>query len=104
MALHTPGPWIKRTNPDDPAQLWIDSAEGSPVADLKDNGMQEGNADLIAAAPDLLASLATLEQRLTAVADAFYVDGSAKALRGAFDGWISDIKPARAAIAKARGE
>jgi len=34
----------------------------------------------------------------------FYGGGTAKALRAAFDGWKNDIEPARAAIAKTRGE
>ena len=52
--------------------------------------------------PDLLASAARVEQRLTAVANAFYVSGKASVLREAFRGWKDDIAPLRAAIAKAK--
>ena len=52
-------------------------------------------------AHDLLASLRALEARLTACANAFYVIGTTKAIRAAFDGWKNDIEPARAAIKKA---
>lgn len=90
---HTPGPWIKRTNPDDKGQLWIDSAEGSPITDLKDNGMQEGNADLIAAAPDMLEALVRIVQcNMWEVGD--HIGTST----------IADIERARKALAKAKGE
>lgn len=61
MSAHTPGPW--ETSVNDEGQ-WDVCAEGGGdmVADLSDcPGNAEGNARLIAAAPDLLALVTEFE-------------------------------------------
>ena len=73
---HTPGPWIRIAN-----SIGVADAEIAKVW-TTDDGRQEANARLIAAAPDLLKSLQDIE---------------------AYDpnSWAADT--ARAAIAKAEG-
>lgn len=90
---HTPGPWMVGT----------DTARGAsngrshvlaqhplgPLMLVADCRGHEGNARLIAAAPELV-------EALERVRHAFYVDGSSKALRAAFEG-------TKELVAKAKG-
>lgn len=89
MAKHTSGPWTVVTG--GPDQLTIahrpGDGLGSHIARLdarwlcdEHGGTIEANARLIAAAPDLLESLARVEARLTAAARAFYGTGKRSAL------------------------
>jgi hypothetical protein len=105
---HTPGPWRAfHAN----SSICVDAAE--PIQRVEDLGEamfvecfglnREANARLIAAAPELLEALERVEARLTAVARAFYVVGTPKALREALSTWKEDIEPARAAIANVKG-
>lgn len=106
MSKHTPGPWSYFDIPpmvNSQGVFWVEH-DGRRIADVFQQGGETiQNAQLIAAAPELLEALKAVEARLTAVAWAFYVDGKAKALKAVFDGWKDDIDPARAAIAKAEG-
>lgn len=88
-AQHTPGPWRLangvqiRSDKDQIAKVW-----------MMRNGEGVANARLIAAAPELLATLEeTLEEGLGWCDDSTGCDGSTL-------GWV---QRARAAIAKARG-
>jgi len=56
------------------------------------------------AVPEIVKALDRVEARLTHVARAFYEGGTSATLRAAFHDWQDDINPARAALAKARGE
>jgi hypothetical protein len=51
-ATHTPGPWLVTTN-----QQAIKSLNGSTIAQLVSPHVNDANARLIAAAPELLAAL-----------------------------------------------
>lgn len=103
---HTPGPWhvtadycgalAVNDHLQFPSEFPV-ALIGGPLADKR------ANARLIAAAPDLLAALERVENRLTMAARAFYGAGRAKDLRAALDNWIADAETARAAIAKAKG-
>ena len=64
---------------------------------------QQAHASLMAAAPELLATLETLLENAEQTNTAFYVNGTTKALRAAFQGQKDKIREARAAIAKAKG-
>jgi hypothetical protein len=79
---HTPGPW--KCVPD----AWIVADNGAVI--LTSQGMEEADARLIAAAPDLLAALQAMFDR---IGDGGYFPSCGKT--------ISD--QARAAIAKATG-
>lgn len=58
MHKHTPGPWSYRIPPDyvPHVEFWIDTPDGTPIADIKTHakGATEADAKIIAAAPDLL--------------------------------------------------
>lgn len=113
MGKHTPGPW--RVEPeDDILVIWahpreydiaVANVEWEPVADQKrperDNGSMDGNARLIAAAPELLLRLRHLvraaENRDNTMGDPIRLMTAKAELREA-------IEHARWAIAKAEGE
>ena len=76
---HTPGPWIAYGT-------WVSTSDGPLIADCD----TDVNADLIAAAPDLLAACEGLVD---------WIDPNE-----AMDGLNREIDDARAAIAKAKGE
>jgi len=100
-AQHTPGPWVQH-----PSYPWIIKTDYRPIADVEDGltvcntaghensgffptpGEGRANARLIAAAPELLAALQNL-------ADRVYAEGSAYC--------AEEVEEARAAIAKATG-
>ncbi len=94
MMGHTPGPWPtpefgRRGNP-----CWSVGKESPSIAAV----MKEGDAYLIAAAPDLLeASRLALQ-----VAEA-YIHDQLDGTPG-LDGALAQLAPVRAAIAKATGE
>jgi hypothetical protein len=86
MSKHTPGPWIVARDMRGTGNMLVDgvvNAEGRGIANCGTNG--EGNARLIAAAPDLLEALESL-------------------LNDQRDASLPALVRARAAIAKARGE
>lgn len=72
MSKHTPGPWTVNE-----AALTVD-ADGRPVADVRCSEIADeaidANARLIAACPSMI-------DMLNKIRHAFYVDGTAKALR-----------------------
>lgn len=83
MTKHTPGPWqlarapqISRRvmMPDDTVEIRAGSGNGGLIACLYarnwPHGMDEGNARLIAAAPDLLEALEAILQSRAIAADA----------------------------------
>lgn len=113
-ARHTPGPW-SACNKFSGVTLsnWrVSEGDSTPGVEAgiaimsggRSDETEQANARLIAAAPELLESLQSLEKRLTAAANAFYATGTRKALMEALGGWKDDITPARAAIAKATAE
>ena len=91
MSEHTHGPWrIERQNPSPTTGEWmIAGSRPGYLAEVRDcgSGLQEANAKLIAAAPELLEALDLMVSTAT--------DG----------GWpTASIVIARAAIVKAIGE
>ena len=92
MSKHTPGPWEKghsiiRTS----ADLICESPGGFPWA--HENKQSEANANLIAAAPELLEALETV-LRVALKLECY------ETLQGDYSG---TVEAARAAIKKARG-
>ena len=88
---HTPGPWAVK------AEEFIDGADGSPVARVYSRQTRaaedlKANADLIAAAPEMLEAL-------------YYILNIEGACFGADESWNLDWhwSKVRAAIAKAEG-
>ncbi len=86
MSKHTPGPWFRMDNH---STVWSDDKKSSPVCVMA-SADYEANANLIAAAPDLLEAL----------------EGMMKCFDdGVGEHWNADeLDAARSAIAKARGE
>ena len=112
MTKHTPAPWEVRKNPHHKRRYDIYS-EGRHIAYVGPGHtspedypegcaiMDEANADLIAAAPDMLAALERLMQvieRSYGIVN-YYDDGGTEA-------WdeMEEVKAIKAAIAKAKGE
>lgn len=100
---HTPGPWKAVV---DGHIAFVRTADDT--ADLAHTGLASrqvdtANARLIAAAPELLEALNGLLAHSESVNRAFFVDGTAKAMRAAMTGQKDLLNQARAAIAKARG-
>ena len=89
MNAHTPGPWQVIGSPSDP---WIIAKSGVLVANVRyTNDQTQGDARLIAAAPELLEALVTL------------YDASIKHEKASLwnDHWASMWESARAVITKA---
>lgn len=84
MNKHTPGPWIQQGQ-----GRYIVGPTGFTVADLQPMG--EHNAQLICAAPDLLAALR------------WYVETDEVSDMPGNEFWLEGRERARAAIAKATG-
>lgn len=66
--MHTTGPWNYRLIPPDSRdpyrKHWVDTANGSPIADIFNTGEHAvADAKLIAAAPELLEALEQLIDR-----------------------------------------
>lgn len=83
---HTPGPWVESGE-------FILGADHTTICQARDEDAWEANAQLIAAAPELLAALEGLMEH-------FIGDRSSRNVVGAA-GLACDV--ARAAIAKAKG-
>ena len=102
MSKHTPGPWRWDTeyqglyNMDAPeAVLEFEPWEGMRLEYHKDQGRREANANLIAAAPDLLEALEALKREIIlSDVDMDYIA----------EHFQPHIDKAAAAIAKARGQ
>ena len=83
MTKHTPGPW--EDNNGEVTTQRVDGRSFRRIAVVQDYGLgslpevDTANAKLIAAAPELLAALLKIRE-------AFYVDGTRKALMSAFEG------------------
>ena len=102
--MHTPGPW--RIHSKDPAFAYI---EGNDALDgktgivarvlLTGDDFSEANANLIAAAPELLEALRHAETALIVTAGLTDESGT-KIIK---DGYGYELKQIRAAIAKAEG-
>lgn len=91
MTNHTPGPWV--IGKQDHDVMTVDTANGTAICDVyvdSDDRRPPANANLIAAAPDLLAALETLERMVSK-------------MRYTLDDDDPALEPARAAIAKAKG-
>jgi hypothetical protein len=89
---HTPGPWAYE-NYDGTVHVFIDNEGGTPsICKLVGND-KDANARLIAAAPEMLEALEAIDSYWSSTGE---------------DDWIrffnTGLQPARAAIAKARGE
>lgn len=98
---HTPGPWRFRHSSECNRPLgWIDSRTNNSLVELRGTSAEgrkdfEGNARLIAAAPELLAALKTMTDDFVGLA------GHTKTtLAGCYQ---QSVNEARAAIAKAEG-
>ena len=90
LTKHTPGPWI--IGKQDHDVITVDTANGTAICDVYvDSDDRPANANLIAAAPDLLAALVRLERMVSK-------------MRQTLDDIDPALEPARAAIAKAKGE
>ncbi|WP_139026330.1 hypothetical protein [Methyloversatilis universalis] len=79
MSAHTPGPWVAKRMRNDHGNFDIDSDSGFFVAETiggLDDGKEEANARLIAAAPDQNAAL-------------LHADGCFQA--ALFEGWIDAL-------------
>lgn len=115
-AAHTPGPWKARDYRTNAGSIWIDcvarekngrSVAGT-VAEVYQNGtgssdpsVQQANALLIAASPDLLAVAAAIVK----AADIGDLDHCTSTRRNDGTPDVRDIvRAARAAIAKAKGQ
>jgi len=92
MSEHTPGPWNYQATAGHHDFLVYRELTGRDVALVRD--FDEGNAQLIAAAPDLLAALSHLHHVIITAPDA-------ETLAGRLNSAVLDN--ARAAIAKAGG-
>lgn len=88
---HTPGPWSLSK----PSGIYIDAPTGCIAA--LNYGALEGDARLIAAAPDLLAALERLEAQISQTSAYDF------ACRGDDPELLADVGFAREAIAKAKG-
>ena len=86
---HTPGPWY--LNP----QGWVVQSTGDIVTRLECSNNKEGDALLIASAPDLLAALVDMTDRYARAMKDSGVSHYPEAM--------VEIRSARAAIAKATG-
>jgi len=86
--MHTPGEWYAKPTAGDHQQVIASDTTGATVALVYDPA--NGDADLIAAAPDLLAALRNLE---------FYGRHWGKPVTG----FVDAMSAANAAIAKAEG-
>lgn len=93
---HTPGPWVISSIEDAPRTVKIGTGEGGwlGVAQAFGDTDEEAraNAQLITAAPDLLAALCILEREM-----------SAALTDGAYPEQHKAVANARAALAKAKG-
>ncbi len=108
---HTAGPWVARPEPVDAngngrMSHWIDGGPGrQPIADVRSYGDGEStaNAQLIAAAPDLLKALQRSIQNIEQLAET----ANTIAIRFGLGKKVHAddfTESARAAIAKVRGE
>ena len=99
MSAHTPGPWSVHTEDLRGGRYFIVvRASVLPPLDIHEDENGEADAALISAAPDLLAAL----ERMVALYRP-YTDLGIKTLHGG-PGVLANVKVARAAIAKAKGE
>lgn len=98
VATHTPGPWKVGTG-------WVmgpENQKGAPICTIGVSPVDDANARLIAAAPDLLAALKDIIENAVSVGE----DEDLCAFCGRYGGPICDSddcagNSARAAIAKA---
>ena len=87
---HTPGPWV--IGKQDHDVVMVDTTSGTAICDVYgDSDDRPANANLIAAAPDLLAELVRLERMVSKMRQTLDDDDPA-------------LESARAAIAKAKGD
>ena len=92
--------WYTSTNPEEDRQgLVIDEETGQSVAITYD----PKHAQLIAAAPELLAGIVKAEKMLAEANYAFYVTGKRKALESALNESKTLLIELRAVVAKAQG-
>jgi len=92
MTAHTPGPWVVESYPSGHTEIaYVRMSDGRTLARFgasAENGIELGNARLIAAAPDLLAALKAVVDNHCANDKLF----------------CSTCTPARVVIAKAEGQ
>jgi len=92
MSKHTPGPWMAR-EPNGPGNGW--RVGPAWLGEAPSSNETSANANLIAAAPDLLAACeAFVEAEHAAILDG----------QRAFSIYVDAIDDAKSAIAKARGK
>ena len=90
---HTPGPWYLNS------RGWVVQSTGDIVTRLECSNNKDGDARLIASAPDLLAELERTEASLTAILCSRVIDSTTSQ-------WLElrrNRDAIRAAIAKATG-
>ena len=89
MSKHTAGPWFVNDSTKNGFEVWADIGAGQFRVAVTGHAytFDKANADLIAAAPELLAELEKLSERINNIYGAGF-----------------DTVTARAAIAKAKGE
>lgn len=105
MSAPTPGPWtVRREHEMLPGEIWTENdARGGcrrfKLASFHGMGPESAaNANLAAAAPDLLAALLSAPE-WPDDADPFNRD-AAEAMRDSYESWLSNV---RAVVAKAEG-
>ena len=102
---YTKGEWEVGTayNQIEDAYVPVVTVEARDIAILETfYGDAEENAQLIASCPDMLEALEDLIRHNEALNEAFYGQGTAKAMRAAMSGQKDLLMKARAAIAKAK--
>lgn len=100
-AKHTPGPWAAFTD-DNHTNIVAFSPRTVCVFSLPGHEKNEPDVRLIAAAPELLEALETIEERISYYAS--LNDSEAPNIeQWAYTDQSSDMKKVRAAIAKAKG-
>lgn len=105
MTTHTPGPWTVakyRPNSGQPFIVVVDApspSSGRPIAVVQGTPEAANNADLIAAAPDLLAA----SERAMRALQGFLISCDGDEREDSFGDMNAACMVAGAAIAKARG-
>ena len=101
-AQHTPGPWREHEVQPDAwtRQVWTDESHGSVMIATTGGMDKDANARLIAAAPDLLAALASAWDYWQALNPEYLFRDDPHAEAEILE-WRGNVETVRAAIAKA---
>ena len=96
---HTPGPWKENNGVIMGDFFWIAQMELTGGEDEKGDKEQKANARLIAAAPDMLAMLKVVTERLEMEVQGVYCNGDGEVNQGMTGCYERDMQPVRAAQA-----